>query len=557
MSSTNQKETTLRFGPDDILRMLRRRLPVILITTVLVSGMTFAIVLGLPAMYRSETLILVDPQRVPERYVSPTVSQDVGGRLGTITQEIKSSTKLQSLIDRFELYKNLKGRYTQEEITEQMRKDIDVQLMRNVESSGRGVGGFRIVYQGRNPNTVANVCNQLANDFINQNLKTREEQADGTAEFMAAQVVTAKKRLEETEQKLRDFKLQHVGELPEQAQANLANLNRLQTQLQAETDAINRQHSTEVYLESQLALLTAQKEAASAPALGDPGAEQRPASPAEGESAEVLRLKKTRQQVADQLAGLLTRYKEDHPDVRQAQESLKTLDKQIAAEEAAQKSAGTGTGTVAPASPRAGAPAAKADPEAAWRSNLQVLRSEIEQRTQNQKKINSQIQVVNARLDNMPIREQQIVDVSRDYEINKSVYQSLLDKQMAADMAADLEKRSKGEKFTLLDPARVPEKPFSPNRRALNLLGALGGLGLGLGLAFLLELRDDSVRTEGELAPLGLRTIARIPIVLSAGEVHSQRWRLVRNWALGTLATLVTVGLCGGAAAFITRRFLN
>lgn len=256
---------------------------------------------------------------------------------------------------------------------------------------------------------------------------------------------------------------------------------------------------------------------------------------------------------------MLTRYKEDYPDVRQLQESLTTLDKQIAAEEAAQKgSTSTRQGAAASVAPRASAPqGARADPEAVLRVTLQAVRNEIDQRSQQQKKILADLQRYQARLDAVPIREQQIIDVDRDYETNKAFYQTTLDRQMQAEMAADLERRQKSERFTLLDAARPAEKPYSPNRPALNFLGVVAGLGLGLGLAFLLELRDDSVRGEDELASLGLRTIARIPVVASADEIHAQRWRLIRNWALGTVATLVSVGLCGGAAAFITRKLLN
>src|ERR1035441_1078897 len=173
------------FSPYDILSMLGRRFYWLLVTTTIVFGVAGIVALRWPDEYRADTLILVDPQKVPERYVNTTVSMDVSGRLSTINQQLMSSTRLQCIIDTYDLYKALKGHRTQEEIIEQMRGDIKVEIVRNFEGGNRNsLGAFRIVYIGRVAPLVAQVCNQLASLFIEENLKVREQQAEGSSEFI-------------------------------------------------------------------------------------------------------------------------------------------------------------------------------------------------------------------------------------------------------------------------------------------------------------------------------------------------------------------------------------
>jgi hypothetical protein len=182
-----------------------------------------------------------------------------------------------------------------------------------------------------------------------------------------------------------------------------------------------------------------------------------------------------------------------------------------------------------------------------------MIESEITNRNEAQEKIMGQIRVYQTRLDNIPAREQEITAVMRDHEMSKIFYQSLLEKKMAADMASDLEKRQKSERFTILDPARVPEKPVKPNRPMLCAMGVAAGLGLGLALIALLELKDDSIRKEEEIVDMGLPIIARIPVVTTPTEMRAARRRSIARWAVGSLATVFSTGVLAVAAAFAAK----
>ena len=195
------------------------------------------LVFMMPDHYKASTTILVDPQKIPEKYVSPTISSDPGQRLTTITQQVLSSTRLQQIVDDMHLYPELQGKNSREEIIEKMRKDITITVK---QGSSSGLSAFTIEYEGSKAAEVASVANQLAGSFIEWNNKNRKQQAEDTTEFLDAQLKEAKENLEEQEKKVSAFKMSHLGEMPEQQQANLQALAQLQTQFQANADAQNR-----------------------------------------------------------------------------------------------------------------------------------------------------------------------------------------------------------------------------------------------------------------------------------------------------------------------------
>ena len=209
----------------------------IFLGTVLFSLVGCAFVLLMPDRYKASTTILVDPQKVSEKYVSPTVSSDPGQRLNTITQQVLSSTRLQQIIDDMQLYPDLRGKVSREELIDLMRKDITITVK---QGSSAGLSAFTIEYEGRQRQQVAQVANQLASSFIEWNVKSREQQAQDTTEFLDAQLKEAKQNLEAQEARLSAFKMRHLGEMPEQQPANMQALTQLQGQFQANADALNR-----------------------------------------------------------------------------------------------------------------------------------------------------------------------------------------------------------------------------------------------------------------------------------------------------------------------------
>ena len=549
VSKQAQNESIEQFGPYEILNALKRRFHWILICTAVCMGITTVTVWKWPDEYKSDTLILVDPQKVPERYVSATVSMDVGGRLSTINQQLMSSTRLQRVIETYDLYKPLKGRKTQEEIIEQMRKDIKVEIVKSFEQGGRNLGAFRISYQGRNPGVVAQVCNQLASQFIEENLRVREAQAEGTSEFIDTQLELAKKQLDDQEGRLRDQKMKFMGQLPEQQQSNLAALNQLQLQLQAEIEAMGRARQSEMMLNSQINQAVQARAQTRDLTGGDGGQVAVAAVP----TSETLKgLKQQRGQAESNVQQLQLRYSETYPEVKRAKAILASIAAQIEEEER-RLAAAPPPAALPPPIPDKKGEVDPRDPMAMQKNQLQVLRMELENRQRRSDNLSAQIRNMQGRLDNTPVREQEMSQIVRDVGLLRANYQSLLEKKQSADMAADMERRQKSERFSVLDTARVPEKPFRPNRPAMFGLGLALGLGMGLGMVFVREFQDNSIKKEDELARFGLRVLGRIPLVVTAEEVILQRRKKIRNWALGSVATMTVTGVGSGVAYLILR----
>jgi uncharacterized protein involved in exopolysaccharide biosynthesis len=287
-----------------------------------VSGAVVFVVQRLPAVYRAEAAILVESQRIPEKFVSATVNPDLQDRLNVLSEQILSYTRLTELIQRYDLYHQDRARLVREEIVEKMRADIIIKPEGSRGGSGRP-GAFRISYQGPNPIIVAQVTNQIGNFFIEENLRQREVEAVGTSQFLDSQLAEAKKRLEEQEAMLSKYKLQFNGELPEQENALIAATGQAKVQLMGVQDAINRTQQNKTMLEASLASAqtaeTALTQMLRDATATDPAA--RRAIPGLPEVSQAIPLKPS-EVLEAQLAALKMRYGDDYPDVRRAKDAL-------------------------------------------------------------------------------------------------------------------------------------------------------------------------------------------------------------------------------------------
>lgn len=446
----------------------------IFLATVALTLAAFTVIARLPDYYKATTTILVDPQRVPERYVSATVSGDPAARLTTISQEVLSTTRLQEVIDQFHLYGAMQGRVTHEDIIDRMKRDISIEV-----KQGPGLSAFTIGYMGRRPDLVAQVTNQLAASFIKWNLLSREQQTEGTAEFLTEQLQQAKQNLEGQEQKLSEFKLRHMGEMPEQQQANLQVLSQLQATYQANADALNR-------LDLQRMMLLRNLNA------GTGGAPQ----------TERGRLQAEKRQLEERVIELRRRYTPDFPDVVEAAQRLERVKAQIEALPREESSSAQKNG-------------ANDDVQ------LVVIDREKKRLEEAQKRILAQIQSYQGKVEAAPIREQQMAEVTRNYQTSKGLYQSLLDKTFSAEMAKDLERKQQAERFIMLDPARVPERPFKPRRAMLMFASFVGSLLGCIGVVVVVEMLDQRLKTETELKkllPAAVSVLAAIPAIETADE---------------------------------------
>ena len=509
----------VQLAPLSIARTLWKQKLLILICWVTVSLIVGIVVYKLPTEYTAEALILVDAQKIPEKFVTSTVSTDVQDRLATISQQILSSTRLKKIIDDFDLYHVEKKSAVQEEILEMMRKDISIKLERGWV--GNRPGAFRIGYQGPDPAIVAQVANRITNLFIEENLKTREVQAEGTSEFIETQLQESKKRLDELENAVSEYKLQHNGELPQQEPAISGILSRLTVQLQTNRDSMERAEQAKAVLESTLKAAEATVIVLKDPlpaAAGTDGAFVAPANPAPATPS----LKS--EMLEAQLEALLSRFTDDHPDVKRMRREIarvKAIEAHETALVAAQSSSANPT---AASNPQPARPPTFADSRrnfalgqanervSALTLQLKATDREIENRRQEHQQILGQMAATEGRLSRLPVREQEMAKITRDYEISKSNYKSLLDKKLSAEMSTDMERRQKSERFTVIDPARVPEKPFKPNRPLFWSLGVVAGLLIGAAVGAAQELRHNVILGEWEL-PAGVTVLGRLPYI--------------------------------------------
>lgn len=500
-------------GFHEIIEIVARRKWMIIVPLILGTGIGALIAYGLPSYYRSATLIIVEQQKVPESYVKATDETPIERRLSTISQQIMSRTKLEQIITDFNLYNDkpkdvysktmrwfgleTQQKSSKEELVERMRKDIEIKVTGEGSASKKGGDAFSISFSGRDPYVAMQVTNTLASLFIEENLKVREQYAEGTFEFLSDELEKARQELESQEKSLKGFKERYMGKLPQQMEANLRTLDRLQMELQSSHAALKNAEDRKTILEEQLAALPETV----------PSIQRAPASPQE---VELVRLK-------GELTALLSTYKENYPDVIITKNRIKEVEKQV--DEVREKEV-----TLQEPSVRRN-----------QRTDLVVtiagLNSQITALKKQDTNIREQIRVYQKRVEDTPASEQVMSDIERDYQTSQKNYQALLEKKLSAKLAENMEKRQKGERFKVIDPANVPEKPYSPDRNKVTLGGSAVGLGIGAALVYLLEFLNPAFRRPEDFSMLlDTPVLAVIPVFSpEPKEDRSKRLRLING----------------------------
>lgn len=516
----------LNASVNQVLAVATRRRWWVLSTFGFVTLMTIVVSYLIPAKYKSEAAILVEQQQVPERYVTPTSTSDLIQALQPMTQEILSRSRLLQLISEFDLYPAESKNLGPDELVETMRKSIEIEpLMANPER--RSANAFKISYVGRSPAVARDVVSRLTSMFIVENLKTREKQAQGTTTFLEDQLATARTDLQRQEQRLRDFKLGHLGELPQEQQGNLQILSGLQSQLQSTMSALGRAHEQQVYLES----LLAQYRSLSPKVGADPNATG---------PARISAVEKQLTDLRTMRAALVSHYTPDHPDVV-------TINRQIAQTEALLETLRKNQ-KATPDEPATNASAiqisASDDPAVAQiKSQLKANQVEIANNMAAQKQLEARIAEYQHRLNQTPVREQELSDILRDYTMAQQNYADLESKKTQSALATSLVQNQQGEQFRIVDPASLPSRPYSPDRRKLGLIGAGLGLFLGVALALGLEMKDTSFHTEKEVSQLlPLPFVLGVPLLLTPKEESSIARTRILEWVGGSfLVTAVLI----------------
>ena len=506
-----------QYSFETLVDVARRRKWLILIPAILIATAAGALIHRLPNLYRSETLILVVPQRVPETYVKSTVTARIEDRLQAISQQILSRTKLEQIVSDFNLYKKERADgELMEDIVEQMRtRDIGIGVVKG--------DAFRVSFAADDPRVAMRVTERLGSLFIDESLRDREVLAQGTSEFLATQLDEARRQLVQVETKLQEYQRTFNGELPSQLTANLQGQHNTELALQSLGESLNRDRERRIAFERTVA------DVLEAPDPVLPASPEQPKEIAQTLQDEL----RTAQQA---LLAAELKLRPEHPDVKRLRRNVTDLKARVEAQrlEGTLTSRPTTTTTVV-------MDYAKRKRLMDAKAELDNLDREIQAKLAEEGRLRSVLGMYQARIEATPVREAELASLTRDYETLAQTYRGLLQKKGESEISANLEKRQIGEQFRILDPARMPEKPESPDRPRLYLIAMLTALAIGIGLAATAEFFDRGLRSEADVrAALNLAVVATVPYMRDAAT-RARRWR--RNLALGAAAiTVIAVG---------------
>ncbi|HEY1678901.1 MAG TPA: Wzz/FepE/Etk N-terminal domain-containing protein [Candidatus Sulfotelmatobacter sp.] len=496
---------------DDYLAMLRRRATVILVPVILAPLAGFLLSFAFPAKYTSTSLILVEGQKVPESMVQPVVSEDLAARVATLQQQVLSQGHLLPVVE-----KVYPGRSSQQqnEIIDTIRANMAVEPvvtdLSAIGSTTKGgnkktspVPGFNLRFTASNAREAQQVCTELTTLLVDENRKQIDAAATGTSDVLNRGIEDAKGTLDGMDAKLAAFKKEHVGQLPGDEENNLKILAGLNSQLEANTQMLNRAQQDKAYTESVLAQqLTAWK---SSQASTNPDA-----------------LQKQLTDLQTQLLQLQAKYTDDHPDVIKTKADVASLKKKLAEVRASSDAADASGDDKASAM----------EPAEIRQLRLQVHQYAelIAAGNRDQKHLQQEIGEYQGRVSLSPAVEEQFKQLTRDYDNAQKNYEDLLGKKSSADLTVKMNTQAQGERMFVLNLASLPDSPSFPNRWLFAGGGLAAGLALGIGLALGMELQDNAIRTESDAeAVLQLPILAAVPWV--SGEVKSDGVAKFKFWS--------------------------
>ncbi len=494
----------------DYFDILRRRKWSLVLPAVFVFMAAGAVAFLLPSVYRSSATILIEDQEIPLEMVQATVTSFVEQRLQQINQRIMSSTRLLEIVNRFDLYRDLRQKWTTEEVIGKMREDTKLDTI-SVETVDKRTGrpmvatiAFTLSYEGKDAATVQKVANVLTSLFLEENLKVRERQAVETSEFLDDEMQRVKRDLAAIEEKIARFKERHIHELPELMNVNLQTLNNIEQSIQRLEETLRGLKEREGFLETQLASI-----------------------PQEKEKPDRMRL----EELQVQLVHMESRFSELHPDVVKTRAEIERLEQKIKAERG-------DLSIELSAAPENPVYITTSSQLASTRVEIESVSKQIEQLRAESEKYRKRIMAA-------PNVEQEYNGLFLERSNTQTQFNELMQKLMEARVSQGLEQDQKGERFILIDPARLPEKPFKPNRLAILLIGVVLGIGAGVGTAALKEFSDHSVRNPEALTrATHLPVLASIPLIVTREDIARRRFRKAA-WGLGAV-----VAICVGIVIF-------
>ena len=481
--------------------LLRRRWFIIIpFCFSMIIGICFA--LTLPKIYSSRTLILIQPQRVPTDYVRSVVSSGIEARISTISQQIMSRTNLEKIIEQFNLFSDpeYKNIYMEDKLAT-LRNSISVNVTRS--SSDRDTDSFSITVKGKYPAKIAKIANTLASFFIDENIRLREIQAVGTSDFLENELQVMTKRLEEREEVLKLYNQKYMGGLPAQLQTNLRILDRLQGLLSERRNSLRDTKNRLIEFENRI----------------QSGLQNFPLTSGADQTEYLSDI----DQMKERLASLKAKYTDRHPDVIRLNKIISELDSKIKNKSEGTEDLETFENSISY--------------NDTYTMQREGIKREIKTFEKDIAKLSDNIHYHEELVEDTPKREQELLSLRRDYQNIQDTYNSLLNRKLEAEISVNMEKKQKGEQFRVLDTARVPEKPISPDMKKIFLLAIAAGIAIGCGIIYLLEFLDSSFRNGKDVETfLGLSVIATIPVLNNP--------KIDRRYKLNNIFSILSILLC-------------
>ena len=480
----------------DLFQILKRRKWSLILPAFLVFFTAGTVALLLPPVYRSTSTILIEEQGIPAEFVRATVTSYAEERIQMIKQRAMSFSKLSDLVNRFNLYPDLRNSRTAEEIINKMRDDIRVEPVsaevidpRTGRPSSATIA-FTLSYDGKTPETVLLVADTLTSLFLSENQQVRERQTAETSQFLELEMNRVKKELAALDTKMADFKETHMHELPELLQANLDGKERTERDIDRLNDQIRTLKDRESFLQTQLSGLSVN--------FGNED-------------------KRRLEELKLQLVNLKTRFSDEHPDVIKTRREIADVEKQIADARPGRQ-----------ALPRTSPLPNESDNPAHVNltSQLAATRFEIESLNRQIRALRQRAEQYGSRLESAPQVEKAYNALLLERNNTQLKYNDLMAKYMDSQVAQGLEKERKGERFTLIDPARLPQRPFKPNRLAIVVIGFVLAVGSGVGFAAIREYSDESIRDYRRLRRITpFPVLAGIPLIENESDITKRRWK--------------------------------
>lgn len=480
---------TTAIKPDQIIEIILRRRWLLILPFCLVMVVGIFLAVMLPKTYEAGALILVEAQRVPEDYVQSVVSNDFDARINNIVQQILSRTNLEKIISDLRLYSGPEyaGMFAEDKV-QSLRSRITVDVTQSRRR--RVTDSFSISFKGKDPDEVVKVVNTLTEYFINENLRSREAQAVGTSSFLEGELNSIREKLELVEEEMKEYRRRYMGELPEQLESNLRMLDRVEEQI---IDANARLGEAKNRLSDFRNRMTTEN----------------PLSAGSTNGASTGQQTSSLGQLEDQLARLQVKYTDQHPDIMRLKKTIRELKTDMMAE----PSIGSG-----------GNVGASARLSSSDNRQYNEMMRDIAGIQKDITDLLAQRKMYTRRVENTPKREQELMSLRRDYSNIQESYNSMLNRKLEAEISVNMEKKQKGERFRVIDPARRPEKPVEPDMERLFLIVLAAGLGIGGGISFLLERMNASFRRSEEVeSVLGIPVIATIPSINHPKDIFMQR----------------------------------